>query len=154
MWFPGGGLHLPWGRNPWCLPFQLFVVLSVLSFTQQLNEVWIVKVCFLTGTMTEITAEWVTCTAKLLTLLTFTKAVWQVQETNLLVPTPLDKCVWCSTLLEGLTNASGTCFQSGGATWPGTSLDPESGVTVLIWYCVQANDSLLVQLIILSAGEH
>lgn len=83
----------------------------------------------------------------------FTKAVWQVQGTNLLIPAPLDSCVWCSTLLEGLTNTSGTCFQSGGATWPGTSLDLESGVTVLVWCSVQANDSLLVQLIILSAGE-
>lgn len=40
------------------------------------------------------------------------------------------------------------------ATWPGTSLDPEGGVTVLVQYCIQANDSLLVQLIILSAGEY
>lgn len=83
----------------------------------------------------------------------FTKAVWKVQGANLLVLTPLDKCVWCSTLLQGLTNTSGTCFWSGGATWPGTSLDPEGGVTVLVWYCIQANDSLLVKLIILSAGE-
>lgn len=77
----------------------------------------------------------------------FTKAVWKVQGTDLLVPTPLDKRVWCSTLLEGLTSTSGTnssgkCFQCGGATWPGTSLDPESVVTVLVWYRIQANDSL------------
>lgn len=68
MWFPDGRLHLPWGRNPWCLPFQLFIVFSVLSFTQQLNEVWILEICSLAGTMTEITTKQVTCTAKLLTL--------------------------------------------------------------------------------------
>lgn len=52
-----------------CLPFQLFIVLSVLSFTQQPSEVWISRICSLAGTMTEIAAKQVTCTAKLLTLL-------------------------------------------------------------------------------------
>ena len=104
--------------------------------------------------MTEIAGKQVTCTAKLLTPYpSFTEAVWQVLRTNLSIPAPLGKRVWCSTRLEGLTDMSGTSFQPGGAAWSGTSLDPEGGVTVLAQHCIQVNDCLLAGLISLSTGE-
>lgn len=59
----------PLRQEPLVSAFPTVVVLSVLSFTQQPSEVWILGICSLAGTMTEITAKRVTCTAKLLTLL-------------------------------------------------------------------------------------
>lgn len=104
--------------------------------------------------MTEITAKQVMCTTELLTLHIIHKGCLAGAENKPACCYSFGQVCLMQHPLSGVDKHFWYMFPIWRSTWSETSLDPEGGTTVLVQYCVQANDSLLVQLIILSAGEH